>query len=160
GAVVLLGGAHLLGAGQRAQARMAGFEPHLVEDGNAMRLIEGADGHRDVRAAQRAEIERRAAIAAEAACRDVGAVELGRRATGPGQVLVADADEVGEHVAARLLAHAAMAEMRIVAQLGGVPAHGAALAAAGIRAETVGIVAHASPPWRGDHATVSWSGCW
>jgi len=46
-------------------------------------------------------------------------------------VLVADTDQRGKQITGRLLAHAAIAEVRIVPEFGGVEADRAALAAAG-----------------------------
>src|SRR3569623_1732445 len=135
---------------------MLAFEAHLVPELDLVRLVERADRHRDVRTAERAVVERRSAIGAEAARREIGAVELGGLTARPGQMLVADADQCGKEVAGRLLAHAAVADVRIVAQRRRMEADGATLAAA--RERACGHFAFGHCPAPGVQVSVSWSG--
>ena len=79
------GGAGFLDIAQMEQRRMLALEAHLVEQRNALRFIEGADGKRDVLAAIVAIVERRSAILAEAAPNMLGAAELGWLAARPGE---------------------------------------------------------------------------
>src|SRR3546814_16090987 len=74
--------------------------------------------------------ERCPAVAAEAARRLVGAVEPCRRAARPVDRIARHADQRNEEIARRLLAHAAMADMRRVEHRRPMIAHPAALAAA------------------------------
>src|SRR3546814_19100848 len=74
--------------------------------------------------------ERCPAVAAEAARRLVGAVEPCRRAARPVDRIARHADQRHEELARRLLAHAAMADMRRVEHRRHMIAPSAALAAA------------------------------
>ncbi|MNL71125.1 hypothetical protein D3C87_1962330 [compost metagenome] len=85
----------------------------------------------------------RAAIGAEAALDKLRALPHIRLAACPDERVIGRGDERGKDVARGLLAHAAMAEMRIVEHGGCVVAHGAALAAA---ADLHLDAVHLSPP--------------
>src|SRR4051812_40338533 len=73
-------------------------------------------------------------------------------------MLVPHADQRRKQIAGRLLAHAAVADMRIFAERRGVKADRAALAAARKRAFWHLAFGHWPAP--GVHWSVSWSGCW
>lgn len=72
----------------------------------------------------------RAAIGAKAALDKLRTVPDARLAACPAERIIGRGDKRGKDVARRFLAHAAMAEMRIVKHSGCVEAHGTALAAA------------------------------
>ena len=68
------------------QLRQPTLDPELEFQCDLGRRVERADGQRDMPAALAPEVQRRAAVAAVAAERPLGALEFGRRAPGPGQV--------------------------------------------------------------------------
>src|SRR5215217_8527600 len=100
--------------------------------------------------------QRRTTGAAKAAIDMLGTAKARRRAARPGDRFARRCDKRDEDIADGLLAHAAMADMRVVEHFRGVIAHGAALAAA---ADFHCIALHQLPPLGGQSA-VSWSGCW
>src|SRR5262245_36920607 len=118
--------------GERGHERQSAFDAILFGWGDAQGMIEAAQRNRDAVAPQVPEGEGCSAIAAEAALGGLRAVEDARRTPHPGKIAWRDAGEGGEVVAKGLLAHAAVAHVRI----GGVGikcvTNSTALAAAGV----------------------------
>src|SRR5579872_5196657 len=123
---------------------------HLHDRRRHCRVVERTDGKLD--AALIFVGQRRAAISAKAAPRQVRALEPLRLATRPHDLLPGNKRTVKG--AERLLAHAAMADRRSPQPSSAKP-HGAALTAAG----DPRIGAHFALAASGGQALVSWSGC-
>src|ERR1700730_16020102 len=107
-------------------------------------IVQAADRHAHGAAFEPPVGERRAAAIAEAALDDIRASEERWTAARPAQVLVLDARKGHERLAGRTLAHAAMANARVLGRREQFVAHGAALAAAGHVSMFVRQISHAT----------------
>ena len=106
-------------------------DPVMPHRCHILRPVEAAECDRDRRAVVIAKGQRRAAFRAEIAVRERGTRKAGRRAASPGKPAALHRSPGGERATARLLSHAAMAEMDPLGRCGDRIAHGAALASAG-----------------------------
>jgi hypothetical protein len=134
-------------AGQVAQGvhvRQPGLHAPLHDGRDLFGLVEGGDGERH--AVRRLVGERRAAFVAKAAPHVIGRTKPARFGTGPLEPGGAHGHQRQEKIAARLLAHAAMAHRRLAERALDAKAHRAALAAAGI--DRLVVEAHRGPPPR------------
>src|SRR5690606_12054814 len=122
-----------------AVGRLLRKREELVEIGNPrlhsvlrhgrgrLRIVEAADRHADIGGIGGLEKERRAASLAKASAAGIGGGKPARRTAGDREVLLARTGKRHEEIAAGLLAHAAVAEMRIAELAGNAVAHRAAL---------------------------------
>src|SRR4051812_28864935 len=95
-AIGFLRGAGLFDVVEMKQRGMLALHAHLVPELDLVRLVERADRDRDVRATERAIVERGSAIGTKAARRQVRAVELSWLAVRPGQMLMPNAHQRGK----------------------------------------------------------------
>lgn len=140
----------VLGAGagegvEDCEGGQAAFHAVLAGGGHGLRVIERTDGNGDAFRGVIGEAEWRAAIPAEATLDDLGAAEEGRLALRPVKSGLLRAHQRREVISEGLLAHAAMADVRVLEGRRDAVAHGATLAAAGGKG-----VGHASSVARKD----------
>src|SRR5262249_48189272 len=125
---ILLGGLVAGQHGKGAEPAQAAFDAVLVLRRDFLRLVERAARNRDGWPLDVAERQRRAAVATEAALRLVGAVESRERPASQREGTGRHAGQRREERAERLLAHAAMTDMRAARGLAQRIAHCTALA--------------------------------
>lgn len=122
---------------QSAQVAIPGhpsLRPELYLRREGGRIVERSGGDVQMRARRIVIEQRRAAFGAKAAGDEIGTLEKGGCPPCPCKGIARDADQGGEEIAHRLLAHPAMADVRCVEHGGRMIAHRTALASAGNRA--------------------------
>lgn len=131
GGTVVLGRPRILDLGDRIEPRhhVLGADVGVRREG--VGIVERADHQVGAAVLDVMEEQRRAAVGAEPALDQLRTLPHARPAARPAERLIGRGDQRGKDIPGGLLAHAAMAEMRVVEHGRGAIANGPALAAAG-----------------------------